>query len=137
MAAVHYNPARFVPKASDNTAGRRFVDLVRRTPGPVIVSNHPYYDTLAGKASWAQGEAVHDVLRAGPSAARRDLTKSINAFLADRGPTTIFSDDPNYALGSYSDAYFRLTPTHVFACARCFFPVTDIKRRPAYRFVRR
>jgi hypothetical protein len=126
-----------VPTASDEAAGRSFIDLVRRTPGPVIVSNHPYYDTLAGKASWAQGEAVHDVLRAGPSAARSDLEASINAFLMERAPTTIFSDDPDYALGSYSDAYFRLTSTRVFACARCFYPVTDIKRRPAYRFVRR
>jgi len=137
IAALHYSPAKYVPTTSDEAAGRSFIALIRRTPGPVIVSNHPYYDTLAGKASWAQGEAVHDVLRAGPSAARSDLRASINAFLMGRAPTTIFSDDPDYALGSYSDAYFRLTSTRVFACRRCFFPVTDIKRRPAYRFVRR
>jgi len=137
IAALHYSPATYVPTASDEAAGQSFINLVRRTPGPVIVSNHPYYDTLAGKASWAQGEAVHDVLRAGPSAARSDLTASINAFLMEREPTTIFSDDPAYALGSYSDAFFRLTSTRVFACGQCFFPVTDIKRRPAYRFVRR
>jgi hypothetical protein len=137
IAALHYSPTKYVPTAGDETAGRSFIDLVRRTPGPVIVSNHPYYDTLAAKASWAQGEAVHDVLRAGPSAARSDLTASINLFLMKRMPTTIFSDDPDYALGSYSDAYFRLTSTRVFACQRCFYPVTDIKRRPAYRFVRR
>ena len=137
IAALHYSPGKYVPTASDEAAGRSFIDLVRRTPGPVIVSNHPYYDTLAGKASWAQGEAVHDVLRAGPSAARSDLEASINSFLLERAPTTIFSDDPDYALGSFSDAYFRLTSTRVFACKRCFFPVTDIKRRPAYRFVRR
>ena len=97
IVALHYSPATYVPTASDEAAGRSFIDLVRRTPGPVIVSNHPYYDTLAGKASWAQGEAVHDVLRAGPSAARSDLIASINAFLIQRVPTTIFSDDPDYA----------------------------------------
>jgi hypothetical protein len=137
IAALHYNPAKYVPSSSDEAAGRSFIALVRRTPGPVIVSNHPYYDTLAGKASWAQGEAVHDVLRAGPSAARTDLTASINLFLMNRMPTTIFSDDSDYALGSYSDAYFRLASTRVIACRRCFYPVTDIKRRPSYRFVRR
>ncbi len=135
MAALHYDPARFVPTANDNIAGRSFVDLVRRTPGPVIVSNHPYYDTLAGKASWAQGEAVHDVLRAGPSEARRDLTASINAFLADGGPTTIFSDNPNYALGSYSNAYFRLTPTRVFSCRGASFQsptLSDVRRTGSF-----
>jgi len=137
VAALHYSPARYVPTASDKAAGRSFIALVRSTPGPVIVSNHPYYDTLAGKTAWAQGEAVHDVLRAGPSSARSDLMASINAFLMERTPATIFSDDPDYALGSFSDPYFRLSSVRVFSCARCFFPVTDIKRRPAYRFVRR
>ena len=137
IAALHYSPAKYVPTARDEAAGHRFIDLVRNTPGPVIVSNHPYYDTLAGKTSWAQGEAVHDVLRAGPSAARKDLMVSITAFLMERTPTTIFSDAPAYALGAYSDADFRLTSTRVFGCSQCFFPVTDIKRRPAYLFVRR
>jgi hypothetical protein len=52
-------------------------------------------------------------------------------------PATIFSDDRNYALGAYSDRYFRLTTTRVFSCAHCFYPVTDLKRRPAFRFVRK
>lgn len=137
IVALHYSPAKYVPTAADEAAGRSFITLVRSTIGPVIVSNHPYYDTLAAKTAWAQGEAVHDVLRAGPSAARSDLTASIKAFLKEKTSATIFSDDPHYALGSYSDKYFRLTSTGAFACARCFFPVTDIKRRPAYRFVRR
>jgi hypothetical protein len=137
IAALHYSPARYVPTSADQTAGRYFIDLVRRTPGPVIVSNHPYYETLADKASWAQGEAVHDVLRAGSGPARRDLMASIHQFLTASTPATIFSDDPHYALGAYSDAYFRLTGARPFACERCFYPVTDTKRRPSYRFVRR
>lgn len=137
IAALHYNPATYVPTAADRAAGTRFIALVRRTPGPVIVSDHPYYDTLAGKASWAQGEAVHDVMRAGPSAARSDLIASITTFLKSSTRATIFSDSANYALGAYSDAYFRLTPTHVFTCEHCFYPVTDIQRRPSFRYVRR
>ena len=63
IGALHYSPSRYIPTASDRVAGDHFIALVRRTAGPVIVADHPYYDTLAGKASWAQGEAVHDILR--------------------------------------------------------------------------
>ncbi|HEX3794139.1 MAG TPA: glycosyltransferase family 39 protein [Acidimicrobiales bacterium] len=136
LTALHYSPTRYIPTSADQRAGQRFVALVRHTSGTVVVSNHPYYDTLAGKESWAQGESVHDVLRAGPSTARTDLTASINAFLRLHTPATIFSDDAHYALGSYSDPFFRLVSTHVIECQSCFYPVTDIKRRPSFRFVR-
>ncbi len=137
IGALHYSPARYVPTAADQAAGARFIALVRNTPGPIIVFDHPYYETLAGKESWAQGEAVHDVLRTGSSPARRDLAASIHRFLIAPTQATVFSDEPNHALGSYSDAYFRLTPDRPFTCRQCFYPVTDIRRRPSYRYVRR
>jgi 4-amino-4-deoxy-L-arabinose transferase-like glycosyltransferase len=137
IGALHYSPTRYIPTTADQRAGASFVALVRSISGPVIVSNHPYYETLAGKASWAQGEAAYDVMRAGPSRARSDLSSSIDTFLRSSLQATIFSDDPHYALGSYSDPYFRLTSTHVFSCDHCFYPVTDIKRRPGDRFERR
>jgi hypothetical protein len=137
IGALHYSPSRFIPTASDASAGRAFIDQVRRTPGTVIVIDHPYYDTLAGKASFAQGEALHDIMRAGPTLARRDLVGSIDAFLSSSQPATVYSDYPDFALGRFSDPYFSLTPTKVFSCAHCFYPVTDLKLRPAYRFVRR
>jgi dolichyl-phosphate-mannose-protein mannosyltransferase len=137
IGALHYSASRFIPKASDAAAGRAFIDQVRHTRGTVIVVNHPYYDTLAGKASFAQGEAMHDIMRSGPSLARRVLLRSVDAFLRSSQPATVYSDYPNFALGGFSDPYFSLTPTKVFRCTNCFYPVTDLKLRPAYRFVRR
>lgn len=137
IGALHYSPSRYVPTASDRVAGDHFIALVRRTPGPVIVADHPYYETLAGKASWAQGESVHDILRAGPSRARTDLLTSIDTLLRSARPVTVFADGPSSALGPLSVPYFRLTSTKVFDCERCFYPVTDLKLRPAFLFVRR
>jgi hypothetical protein len=137
IGALHYSAGRYIPATSDTVAGGHLIELVRRTPGPVIVADHPYYDTLAGKASWAQGEAVHDILRAGPSQARADLEASIDAVERSSQPVTVFADGPVSALGTASVPYFRLTPTKVFDCGTCFFPVTDLKLRPAFVFVRR
>jgi hypothetical protein len=137
IGALHYSPSRYVPTASDRSAGDHFIAQVRRAPGAVIVADHPYYETLAGKASWAQGEAVHDILRAGPSRARTDLLTSIDTLLRSAQPVTVFADGPSSALGPFSVPYLRLTSTKVFASKGCFYPVTDLKLRPAYLFVRR
>jgi hypothetical protein len=136
MLALHYDPARYIPSAADRAAGDHFVALVKHTQGAVIVADHPYYDTLAGKASWAQGEALHDVIRAGPSTARRDLLSSIESFLKSPRPASVFSDDPGSALGSSSSPYFRRSTETVFACHYCFYPVTDVRVRPDFLFVR-
>jgi hypothetical protein len=137
IGALHYSPSRYVPTELDRVAGNHFIALVRRTPGGVIVADHPYYDTLAGKETWAQGEAVHDILRAGPSVARTDLRTSIDSLLHSGQRVTVFADESASALGPFSVPYFRLTSTKVFGCALCFYPVTDLKLRPAFRFVGR
>ena len=116
--------------------GHRFIALVSSLPGQVIVADHPWYDTMAGKPSWAQSEAVHDVLRSGPGPARRDLLASIEATLASPSVTTVFGDDQGDTIGPGFARYFQLGPP-VFTCTRCFFPVTDVPRRPYLRYDRR
>jgi 4-amino-4-deoxy-L-arabinose transferase-like glycosyltransferase len=125
-----------LPSGASTAAGHRFVALVASRPGQVIVADHPWYDTMAGKRSWAQSEAVHDVLRSGPGPARRDLLASIRATLASPSVTTVFGDDPGDTIGPGFADNFRLGPP-VFSCARCFFPVTDVPRRPYLRYDRR
>jgi Dolichyl-phosphate-mannose-protein mannosyltransferase len=125
-----------IPSGESTAAGHHFIALVASLPGQVIVADHPWYDTMAGKPSWAQSEAVHDVLRSGPGPARRDLLASIRATLASPSVTAVFGDDPEDTIGPGFDHYFRLGPA-VFSCARCFFPVTDVPRRPYLHYVRR
>jgi hypothetical protein len=125
-----------IPSEASAAAGHRFIALVASLPGQVIVADHPWYDTLAGKPSWAQSEAVHDVLRTGPGPARSDLLASIEANLASASVSTVFGDDRGDTIGPGFTRYFRLGPP-VFTCTRCFFPVTDVPRRPYLRYDRR
>ncbi len=133
---VSRQPLHEIPTAQSAAAGRHFIALVASLPGAVIVNDHPWYDTMAGKASWAQSEAVHDVLRGGPSVARTDLLESIARAVASPSVSTVFADEPGNPLGPGFWRYFRVGPP-VFHCFRCFFPVTDVPRRPYLRYVRR
>ena len=139
LAWIGGHPTHLVPTPADQRAGQRFVAMVASTSGQVIVLDHPWYDTLAGKPSWAQDEAIHDVLRAGPSRARTDLLRSIGQMLASPQVTVVYTDsnsiDP--AIGNSLDRYFRLSARPVFSCYQCFFPVTDVAFRPYLRYVRR
>ena len=125
-----------IPSAASTEAGHRFIALVSSLPGQVIVADHPWYDTMAGKSSWAQSEAVHDVLRSSSAAARRDLEASIDATLASPSVTAVFVDDRGDTIGPGFERNFQLGPP-VFTCTRCFFPVTDVPRRPYLRYDRR
>ncbi len=133
---LSHRPFHEIPSPASEATGRQFVALVASLPGQVIVADHPWYDTMAGKQSWAQSEAVHDVLRAGPSTARTDLLKSITSTFTSPLVSNVFIDNQGDTIGPGFDRYFKLGPA-VFTCPRCFFPVTDIPRRPYLRYVRR
>ncbi len=138
LAWIGGHPAHLVPTPADQRAGQRFVAMIKSTPGQVIVLDHPWYDTLAGKPSWAQDEAIHDVLRAGPSQARTDLLRSIGQVLASPQVTVVYTDSTSIdaAIGDALHRYFRLSRQPVFSCFQCFFPVTDVAFRPYLRYVR-
>jgi len=140
LQVVHlfHHPSHLIPTAGDQAVGRRFVATLAATPGQVLVLDHPWYATMAGKGTWAQGEAVHDVLRAGPSQARTDLEASIRATLADPALRTVYLDDrgDEGILGPGLTSRFTHAPGQVFDCYQCFFPPTDVALRPALKLVR-
>jgi hypothetical protein len=104
----------------------------------VVVLDHPWYETMAGKPSFAQGEAIGDVLRAGPSPARSLLLASMVKSLADPSVAAVYVDDTGDAamLSPGLLRYFRPAPG-ALRCYQCFFPVTDLPLRPYLAYVRR
>jgi hypothetical protein len=51
------------PHRSARVAGAALIARLRTLPGPVLVLAHPWYGTLAGKGSFAQSDAIFEVLR--------------------------------------------------------------------------
>ena len=65
MALLFYNPQHYIPSRGDRTAAEAFVSLLRTVPGEVLVLDHGYFPTLAGKRSHAHESAIRDVLLIG------------------------------------------------------------------------
>ncbi|MGO9457323.1 MAG: ArnT family glycosyltransferase [Acidimicrobiales bacterium] len=132
------HPAHLIPKPANPVAGRQLIHQLASTPGEVLVLDHPWYETMAGKPSFAQGEAVHDVLRAGPSRARSLLLASIRQVMATPKVTAVYLDNfgEEQMLGMTRPGSGWVRGGRVFGCFQCFFPPTDWAVRPAFLFVR-
>ncbi len=136
FAHAAYPVAAQIPTASDARAGDRFVELVRRLPGHVVVLIHPWYATVAHKGDFAAGAAVQDLLRSRPSLARRALVRDERtALLAPDIGAVILDQAPDPVLARQLAVAYRALPQEVIA-GRAFFPVTDLRLRPSFIYVR-
>ena len=81
LSAGLYNPGDYVPSADTRAALSATVDQIRRTPGDVYVTLHPYYGWLAGKPVQADLVALRDAERASP-AVRLELQAELQSALA-------------------------------------------------------
>lgn len=127
-----------IPSAADRRAGDAFLALVRRLPGRVVVLDHPFYATLAGKGTNADEEAANDIERSGPSAARRTLVADMGTALLrpDVGAVILDNTGDERNLRAELRADYRLWSAPAVT-GRAFFPVTDLQLRPSLVFIRR
>jgi hypothetical protein len=137
FARISYPVQRQIPSALDREDGRHFLDLIRHLPGEVIVFDHPYYSTLAGKGSFVDEEAADDVERSGPSLARRILVADMHRALLNPAVGAVILDDPGdeQNLQRELKTDYHLLPAPAIP-GKGFFPVTDLPLRPALVFVR-
>jgi hypothetical protein len=126
-----------VPTAADLAAGERFVSLVRDLPGEVVVFDHPYYATLAGKTPFADEEAADDIERAAPGRAGRLLVADLRRELLRPEVGAVVLDDAGDERNLRAElaAQFHLLPAPAVPGGN-FYPVTDLRLRPTLVFVR-
>ena len=73
MALLAYPLGAQIPTAADRAAGRMLITRLRTLPSPVLVLRHPWYATETSGGSFAQAEAIGDVLRSGATRGARLL----------------------------------------------------------------
>lgn len=126
-----------IPRAADRRAGDAFLAKLQHLPGQVMVFDHPFYSTLAGKGGGADEEAANGIERAGPSVARRLLVADMRASLLRPGLGAVILDNRNDErnLRAELQADYHLLPAPAVP-GDDFFPVTDLELRPSLVFVR-
>jgi hypothetical protein len=136
LVLLNYSVGAQVPSAADRAAGAQLIARLRTLAGPVIVLRHPWYATLAGKGTFAQAEAIGDVLRSASRRGARPLGASLaNALNADDVQAVVLDGtfDAHF-LGSELTRYFRLQPEPITASR--LYPLTDVRTSPTLLYLR-
>lgn len=136
IALLAYPVGAQIPTATDRALGGALIRRVRAVPGPVLVLRHPWYGTAAGRGSFAQEEALGDVLRSsdprGARALRADLRSALDA---DHIQAVILDGTFDAALLEPElSRDFRQAPGAV--TPRPLYPVTDVRTAPTLLYVR-
>jgi hypothetical protein len=125
-----------IPTAADRVAGTELIARLRSLPGPVVVFRHPWYATEAGKGTFAQEEAVGDVLRSGAPRGRRALSASLGRALdADHVQAVVLDGSWDlHFFGAELTREFRLQPEPITPSR--LWPLTDVRTAPTLLYLR-
>jgi hypothetical protein len=135
---LRYSLSAQIPTAADRHAGDQLIATLRRLPGQVVVLDHPWYATLAGKGTSAQGEAINEVLRSGDDRGRAALLRDLPRAVTSPRVGVVVLDAPEDERG-FADALrqeFVAVPAPLVS-GDAFYPVTDLGLRPTELFLRR
>lgn len=125
-----------IPTSADRAAGAQLIARLRALPGPVLVLRHPWYATLAGKGSFAQEEALGDVLRSTATRGARALRESLHDALGADNVQAVVLDGTfdTHFLGPELTHDFRLQTKPITASR--LYPLTDVRSAPTLLYVR-
>ena len=125
-----------IPTATDRAAGAQLIARLRALPGPVIVLRHPWYATQAGKGTFAQEEAIGDVLRSAATRGKRALLASLRGALDADNVQAVVLD------GTWDVHFFGATLTRDFRLRAepitpsRLYPLTDVRTSPTLLYLR-
>ena len=136
LAFLAYPIAKQIPTAADNTAGHELMARLRTLAGPIIVLRHPWYATLAGKGTFAQEEAIGDILRSSAHRGARSLAPSLATALDAYHVQAVVLD------GTFDAHLLEPELSREFALQRQpitpdrLFPLTDTQTSPTLVYLR-
>jgi Glycosyltransferase family 87 len=96
LIRLGYSPRSFVPTAQDVSAGQQLLQRIAETPGDVFVPSHGYLPALAGKATFAHGVVIADVIRGGQTSVEKALAAELDeALKRHQFDAVIVTESPN------------------------------------------
>ena len=147
FATLWYDPMLEIPGTQDDHAVRATIASIEQIEGDVLLPDHPYLLTLAGKDSTAHTAAVNalvnevrDISACEPcKALRDDYEEAIREqrYGAAIFETNVLTRRHGYALPTDFETYYSLKQLLPYADATGFRPATGRVSRPQFVFTRR
>lgn len=130
-----YNPLALIPSKADRQAGRELIAKMARLNGEVLLFDHGYLSTMAGKNTHAQACAVNDIYRADRGPVGLKLRAEIKRDLQAKRFAFVILEHPHWFKKYLDDDYKIKEP--VFSNRKLFWPVTGKRRKNRFIYVPR
>jgi len=136
LALLVYPLGAQIPIAADRDAGAQLIARLRALRGPVIILRHPWYATQAGKGTFAQEEAIADVLRSASTRGKNALLASLHGALDTDNVQAVVLDGPwdAHFFGAALTGDFRVQPQSITPSR--LWPLTDVRTSPTLLYLR-
>jgi 4-amino-4-deoxy-L-arabinose transferase-like glycosyltransferase len=136
FAVLVYNPLPLIPTAQDEEAGWRLVDRIAKIQGEVFVPFHSYLPSLAGKNSYAHGEALYSIMSSDRERGRTSLINEIReAVTQEKFQAAIFDVHRSRrvwsrGLGPANFEGYCIQKDTLVSDENAFWPLTGVEVRP-------
>jgi hypothetical protein len=130
-----YNPLALIPSKADRLAGWEMIDKIAGMNGDVLLFDHGYLPTMAGKKTHAQACAVNDIYRADRGPVGLKLRAEIKRDLQAKRFTAVILEYPHW-FKKYLDEDYKIKEP-VFNKRKVFWPVTGKRRKNRFIYVPR
>lgn len=130
-----YNPLALIPSKADRTAGWEMINKIAGMNGEVLLFDHGFLPTMAGKNTHAQACAVNDIFRADRGPVGLKLRAEIKRDLQAKRFSYVILEHPHWFKKYLDDDYKIKEP--VFSNKKLFWPVTGKRRKNRFIYVPR
>jgi hypothetical protein len=131
-----YNPRDQIPTKADRQAGDEFIDMLKGIRGDVLIFNHGYLPSLAGKSTSHHDQGAQDVFRGTDAQLAAELRDEIDAAISSGRFRAIIVDSVGCRYMDAINANYRYVGP-VFRDNAVFWPRTGFMTRPESLFMLR
>jgi len=126
LLRLAYNPAPLVPSAADVRAGHELIASLAAMPGDVLVVDHGFLPSMAGKPMHPHAAVIADVIRGGRTSVEHGLAESLRESLSQHQfDSIVIRDDPSPVRAWLPlDTYYRPAEQVVSIRSRFWHPET-------------
>jgi len=131
MMVLFYLPNQLIPTELDREKGDRFIAKISDYPDNIYVPYHPYYQRLAGKSAFAEGNLLRRYNESAVSSAFYQVSADIDGLIEQRFFSAVILDEPRLSPPLLLQEKYRLVET-IFQRRDSFYQRTGYKTRPQF-----
>ncbi len=133
FALLMFHPMKLIPTTADREAGEYFVQLLKKYPGEVVMTNHPYLLERAGKPTCAHTAGMDDVMRGDPERYKSEIRPAMRGKL-ERSEYAAAILEREWNFERDVKKLYRLD-RQVFDDPKVFWPMTGWRTRPEFIYI--